>query len=603
MAEGSTQVDSSASSVRREVKDFLRAYPFLEFYLSRALKEGEDSVDLSYSDSEKTKHLLERPELKRLVIASMEDHGVYQLHKENDAHPFLFRRRPETYPDYPQKEETVVPSLPEKEPTEKRLPSTEPKTQKKIEYSAAASLLQQKATEIETWIRNNYSTLITNKELSEEEIQALVGTLIRVDSVTGDYPINRTPSRLYDWAYTRSSITFPYPSLKLASGHVMFDKDFNLKLPWGFSDGKFTFPSKESLDDDSSYWGKLYDLITVLGGKVEWNATTGPSVPDIGETDLLKNDYFSLVYLRLVELAKSPSSATLRSGTKTKLDLVKNHVDYVVLDLILKTKLKEYGNLPLSSSADNCRRVLTTSRTVTVGKKTQTEIVKSYNGYALAEGLSAYQSGKISKSPEGEPFFKLILEIIKLILAKQGGDYTLPKSLFNPPSTVLRSLLRKGPERKKQSGKVSSVTYVPFSFVKSQECLRMNEVIRKTLTKVGSTISGRVDSVNNMPIKEANAAIPWMEQYVAFCYSVSDQLRKEWQLAGLIPSDLSELVKVFNEEFFEVDDDAKEIFMDAARKWEVKMTPNYKDSGEQASLVETLKLAQEEKKKARRKAA
>jgi hypothetical protein len=611
MAGTPTDVGGPASStLRTPIEEFSEEYPELAQHMSAAAKQGLDSFVLVDPEAIKQVNRINaEAELKQFLLLVMKKMGIYQIDRSEDTLPFVFRRRPEGFqPIYPRRStsaEEIKENSAEKAESSKDTELSQASAEKqklKIDYSAAASALQQKATEIEKWIRNNYSTLVASKDLSEEEIQALVGTLIRVGSETEQYPKNRTPSRLYDWAYTRSSITFPYPSLKLASGHVMFDKDFSLKLPWGATEDKFIFPSRESIDDDGTYWGKLYDLITVLGGEVEWNATAGPSVPDIGETELTKNDYFSLVYLRLVELVKSPSSATIRNGAKEKIDIVKNHVDFVVLDLISKGRSEDYGFLPINPLTNQCRRVLTSSKTVSDGKKTKTEIVKSYSGYALAEGLLSYQSGRISKSPEGEPFFKLILKIIKMILSKIDVDYVLPKSLFNPPSSVLRSLLRKGPERKKQKGTVSSVTYVPFSFVKSQECLRMNEVTRKTLTKIGSTISSRIDSVNNLPIKEANKAIPWMEEYVAFCYSTSDQLRKEWQLSGLIVSDLSELSDTFDEDFFALSSENKKIFMDSARSWQIKTIPNYKDAGDQGALVEILRNIQEDKKKTRRKA-
>lgn len=470
-------------------------------------------------------------------------------------------------------------------------------------YADTAKSLTVRAKEIEEWLRNQYYDLIKSGDLSEESIQALVATLLRVKKEFSEYPMNRTPSRLYDWAFTLAGVTFPFPSLKTASGNVKFDQNFGLQLSWGPKNGRFVFPVRESLDDDDTYWGKLYDLINAVGGKVVFEASNDASVPDISETEVAKNDYFSHVFLRLVELAKSPGSATIRTGANlTKLEIARNHVDLVALDYIFEENKDKYQNLSVSPSINTSRRVIPNKRVTRDGKKSTVQVYNTYTGYALAQNLQLYVEKSVAKTPEGEPFFKLIKEIIWMLIAR-AEEPAIPKSFFEPPSNSIRSLIRKGPERAKQKGRVAKpVSYIPFSFVKSSDCSQMREVVKKTLTSCGSIISTRIDSINNLPIHEANSMVPWMKEYVQLCYMISDQLRKDWQTSCKVLGDVDILLGYFKEEFFDLSEDHKRDFLENLKKEHFKTVPNFDETTDQYALVKSVTEAVEKRKAERRKA-
>jgi hypothetical protein len=305
--------------------------------------------------------------------------------------------------------------------------------QKGKSFKEAALTLNEKMKSVEKFVRELYATDISKGDLPEKEIQALVYILGRVQEDLSKVPKTRTPSRLYDWAVVRATISFPYYSLKQAAEQAKISQDFDYKAPWGFVDEKCILPSKESIDDDETFWGKLYDLLTFMGIKTEFSAQKGETVPDISLTALAKNNYFGRVFVRLVELVRAPNSATLRSGDKlTDLDIAKNHVDFVLLSLILADNKGLYGHLQLSHEATLCQRAVVSSRPVQ-NKKGKTEIVSSTSrtGFILAELLSPYIETKIGKSPEAEPFFRFVMEIIKKIQTRiTDEEYELLKSLF-----------------------------------------------------------------------------------------------------------------------------------------------------------------------------
>jgi hypothetical protein len=457
-------------------------------------------------------------------------------------------------------------------------------------FSEAASSLLQKSKSLEKFLRENFSTEIANGSLKEEEVQALVYVLSRVsERVLEKIPKSRTPSRLYDWAVVNSTITLPYLSLQQAAKEVKFDKEFSLKTGWGFEEGTFLFPSKESIDDDETYWGKLYDLLTLMGCKVEWNARKGETVPDIGSSILAKNNYFGLVFIRLVELAKSPASATLRGGQKlSALEIAKNHVDFVVLSLIRSSDKERYSNLSLSYESTQCQRKVMVNRP-TVGKGGRIETVTSTSrvGYALSEQLASYVEKQVGKTPEAEPFFRFILEILYKIVERIPKGYVLPKSYFAPASSVVRKHLRRGPEIEKKGTTKQGHTYVPFSFSKASSCSDMNETIRKSLTTAGAKISTHLDSVNNLSIALQNEIIPLALRYVEFCYNLSDELRKKWQKAGEVISEPLRFPSYFDEDPFESVEDCKKVLSKLAGL-SFKTVPAMSDEIGQKALIARL---------------
>jgi hypothetical protein len=458
---------------------------------------------------------------------------------------------------------------------------------KRKTVAEAASTLKNKYSEVESFLRELYSGIIVSGELSEKEIQALVYVLARIpEEKVSSYPINRAPSRLYDWAVVRSSITLPYLGLKSASDNLKFDEDFSLKSDWGFKDDKFILPAKESLDSDESFWGKLSDLITVLGYEVEYSAMKGETVPNISLSSLAKNNYFGLVFIRLIELAKSPTSATIRTGTKlSNLDIVKNHVDYVALNTIYINDREKYGKLPISASSRSCQRSIKSVKEVP-GKKNKTELVTSTShvGYILAERLSSYCEKTVGKSPEAEPFFRFIKEIIFKIISKTSSDYVLPKSFFAPPNTFVRKFLRKGPEITSKGTTKPGNTYVPFSFAKSSECQEMPESIRKSLTSIGANISKNIDSINSYPVLQQNHLIDDAVRFVKCCYALSDDIRKQWQTKAVIPDNLKGLSDFTEQNIFSLPSRQRESILNDMAKIVVKTTNVHNDNLEQEKL-------------------
>jgi hypothetical protein len=411
--------------------------------------------------------------------------------------------------------------------------STEDSSAKKPKKSMAeaASTLQEKYAEVEKFIRETYSTLILSKELTEEEIQALLKILVRVDKDISVFPNTRTPSRLYDWATVNSNITFPFISLKEAAKGLKFDKNFDYRSQWGYVDGKFIFPVKESLDADETFWGRIADLCTALGVKSEFSAMNDETVPDLSHTSLAKNNYFGYVFIRLVELSKSPSSATIRTPERpTILDSVKNNVDYVFLMEIYARDREKYENMQFSPVVHSCQRTIQNVKEVQ-GKKGKSETVttRSYTGNLLSERLCAYVQKRITKAPESEIFSRFILSIIQKIALKVPENFVIPKVFFSTPGSLIRRQLRHGPEVTRKGKTVQGNTYIPFSFAKSSECEAMPETHRKSLTSIGASVSKHIDALNSLSVTEQNSIMPMALKYVNYCYSLSDELRKRWQ--------------------------------------------------------------------------
>jgi hypothetical protein len=488
--------------------------------------------------------------------------------------------------------------------TANQLADEKSKDAQKKTMAQVAGSLKAKYSEIEVFLRTTYSSEITEGSLSEKEIQALVYTLARVPNEVGTFPKTRTPSRLYDWAVVRATITLPYLSLANAAENAKFDKEFDQKADWGFQDNKFILPTKESLDDDDTFWGKIADLLSVMGKTVEFSAQKGETVPDLSLTRLTKDSYFGYVYIRLVELSKSPGSATIRTSEKiTALDVVKNHVDYVALTMLYQKDKERYKNLPLSSSLRSCQRSLKRSKEV-LNKKGKTEMVMTtdYLGTALAERLSNYLDKRVGKSPEAEPFSRFIFEIIKQIVAKVDIDYIVPKSYFSAPASVLRRSLRHGPDTMQKGQSRKGATYVPFSFAKSSECSDMPEIVRKTLTTAGSDISKNIDSINSLNILEQNRVIPDASRYILLCYAVSDDLRKKWQKEARVVSEPQKLLDYFKYNPLLSPEKERKEYLENLGKSMIQTCPVSKNPQEQALIKSKVTEIVDKKRSARKQA-
>jgi hypothetical protein len=491
--------------------------------------------------------------------------------------------------------------FPEPKPTPKPQKGKEKEKPSEKTMAEAASTLGAKCRSIEAFIRSTYASEILGEKLLEKEIQALVYVLARVDAETSTYPTTRTPSRLYDWATVRSSITLPFLNLSQAANEAKFDKEFDLKAGWGFTDDNVVLPSKESIDDDETYWGKIGDLLHVMGIDHTYSASKGETVPDISSTTLARNNYFGNVYLRLVELVKSPGSATLRSGKITALEEVKNHVDYMVLLHLYQKDKERYKNLPLSPIVQSCQRTVKVTRnSIGAKNKIETTLTDSHVGCLLSERLLIYVEKQIGKTPESEPFFRFIGEIIKRIALKVSDDYTLPKSFFASPNIVIRRQLRRGPEIKSKGTTKPGNTYVPFSFAKSAECSDMPEAIRKTLTSAGSNVSQYVDSINSFTLDEQNEVIPSTLKYVSLCYSLSDDLRKAWQKNAEVLSELDQFTSFFETNPLTLDEEDRDRYLAVMSRKVHNTRPVHSDETKQAVLKKNVLEAVDSRKRSRK---
>jgi len=359
---------------------------------------------------------------------------------------------------------------------------------------------------------------------------------------------------------------------------------------------------KESLDNDETFWGRLADLLAVMKLEVTFSAIKSSTVPELGGSALAKNNYFGYVFIRLVELFKSPGSATVRTGNLSTLDKAKNDVDYVYLHYIYnKEKTERYANLSLSPDLRHSQRKVMISRTKAEGGKTTVVQSPSYMGYALAEQLSLYVEERVGKSPEAEPFFRFIHEIIQRLALRSDKDFVIPKAFFSPSNVLLRKDLRHGPDVTSKKGTRKGNTYVPFSFAKSLECQDMPETLRKTLTGVGATVSKQIDSINHLDIIAQNQVIPDAKRYVALCYALSDDLRKRWQFHAEVIEDVKSLEIFTKDNFVELDDESRTAKLNAISRYVCETVPLYGDAAKQQSVQDKVAEIVNSKKDAREK--
>jgi len=334
--------------------------------------------------------------------------------------------------------------------------------------------------------------------------------------------------------------------------------------------------------------------------EVKFTAINSTTVPDLSGSTLAKNNYFGYVFIRLVELFKSPSSATVRTGALTPLDKAKNDVDYVVLHYIYNKEKERYNNLSLSPDLHRSQRRVVNTRTTTDHGKTTVVQSNSFVGYALAENLSLYVQEKVGKSPEAEPFFRFIYEIITRIALKSDDKFVIPKAFFSPSNVLLRKDLRHGPDVKSKKGTRKGNTYVPFSFAKSLECQDMPETLRKTLTGVGATVSKQIDSINHLDIIAQNQVLPDAKRYVSLCYALSDDLRKKWQSHAEVIENLSDLNIFTERNIIEQKHLVRSMMLNQIAKYVCETVPLYKDDLKQHSVMEKVAEIVDSKKKSRK---
>jgi hypothetical protein len=486
--------------------------------------------------------------------------------------------------------------------------------QKAKAYSNVASDAQKAYESIKSELESNYKTQLENGDITAAHIHALALTLSRVPADSyekhRDEIKKRTASRLYDWAKVHSSIVYPYLSLSEAANRLK-DKDTYVPTAlWGFQKDRIVLPKVESLDSDSTNWGLIYDILQSLntGKTIEMIAENDSSVPDISETRLSKDPQVGYVLVRILELMKSPKSATLRRGEQASEpnSFVRNCVDFYVLDKVRQKFENDYSHLTYFPSVGSLRRQVK-SPVETVdrkGVKTTRERI-TFVGYKLSELLCSYLVSRTVKVPENEPVSRFFFSLLDYIVDRWDADDCLPSSLFLPANTAVRRKLRQGPLiENKKTGVTKVNLYIPFSFVKSSECARMPEPIKKQLTSLGSSVLTKLDTINSFGVKDQNLYVTEYEQYITYCYALSDEVRKRWRSDLKVPTNIGPvgqtLIDEFPEDFSVLDLEACEKYLNSVRRLKFNFKVFSDDSEEVKAAQADISKANESRKNARK---
>jgi len=389
---------------------------------------------------------------------------------------------------------------------------------------------------------------IADGKLSASGIAALAETISRV-------PIERyedekeeilagSPEQIYAWAMSNSNVVYPYLCLAQAEKHILTATHASVvDRHWGMKDGVFTLPKIESVSL-SNAWILLFQLAHRLNdGKVKHSYDVDVTVPDLNNDDIVKDPMLETIFLRLLEVDRSPDSVTIRTGTKlSEKDMAKNLVDFVILDKLYQRDKDSYKNLMTAGLVTSkCRR----TEKVEKHDGDQITIKRIYSGYKLSDITNSLVTKRVSKTEEYEPFTRFIIDICELLSHKISDTFTIPRGFFMTPSIQLRSRIRRGPKIKTKSKKERTNLYIPFSFAKSKECSLIPETIKKAMVDVGSEVIKSLDTINKLPVKEANDKLELYERYITACYRVSDECRKKWRLSCFIPQ-IENFKQVFN---------------------------------------------------------
>jgi hypothetical protein len=454
-------------------------------------------------------------------------------------------------------------------------------------------------TEILNQLSLMYNQELSDSKTSDEELRTLSETLLRVDAEKRTIlSKNRfsTPQELYSWSIANANIIFPYATLSAAVKNIRH----SLTTPrtWGSqANGTFRLPPRESLFEDSQHWVLIKEILSANFGEenVFMNASMDETVPPLSNSMVAKNPAIETVLIRLLELAKSPLSATLRSRDLEKAETnIKNMVDFIVLDTIYQRE-ESYHSLTLSGLALSQGR-----RAVKVESRAGNKLVLGsvYAGYRLADLLCTYLPRKTAKTPESEAFVHFILDIIRGIIPEDLGDYQIPKGFFETPSVQLRSALREGPQIKTKKGLRHNL-YVPLSFVKSSECVLYPETHKKDIIDVGSGVLKHLDKVNSLPVKEAAQKLSFFKRYISRSYTISDTCRGEWRRNGVVPSPAS-LKRILVEEFPNLEESSETALQDYISKLEREsrqliFSPARENAEEMATLMAAINSVKDQR--------
>jgi len=262
------------------------------------------------------------------------------------------------------------------------------------------------------------------------------------------------------------------------------------------------------------------------------------SIPKLDDDELATNTDLTKILIRIMELYINPWSATIRTSQLTQRDnLIRNAVDFVLLEHMYQDMECRYGNIHISSAAiiHGRRAVKVASKSRKGGSSISSNV---HMGYKLSEYLRAYVPKLTCKTLEGEPFIRLIRKLITNVYDSANSmaiNYELPKSFLEPPNSQIKSNLRRGPVIKSRNGDRANL-YIPYSWVKAAECAPMPEVIKREMTSLGAEVNTNLDKINNVvQVSKVNALVGNYKEYLKIVYELSDQCRSEWRRGAMIP--------------------------------------------------------------------
>jgi len=290
-------------------------------------------------------------------------------------------------------------------------------------------------------------------------------------------------------------------------------------------------------------------------------------------------------------------------------DIVKNAVDFVVLDKLFEKQQGYYGNLTISPDAQSSRR----TEKAEVRKETPKGVSithKPFNvGYALSEIILGYVQERKTKIPENEPACRFFDGILSLIAERVPRDFSIPQVFFVPAGMDLRSKIRRGPDITTKDKTTRSNLYVPFSYVKSQECSRMPESVRKELTSIGADVLKNIDTASRFSVKSQNIFYGFFESYLSATYAISDEVRKTWRTEAKIPQVqpvYQAVVRSFPslESLRDADEKLREAYIVSLKAGRMlAFTPTKDNPDEQKELLASVRKEVDEREKKRRNKA
>jgi hypothetical protein len=239
-----------------------------------------------------------------------------------------------------------------------------------------------------------------------------------------------------------------------------------------------------------------------------------------------KNLILKEVILRILELKRSPRTATIRHNLADPKNIARNAVDFVILERIFERC--NYKHLRIGSVALHTGR-----RRVTVtnpGKPPR----KAYIGYSLCEALAREGHGDI-RDLEKLNYMNFFIGLLRDLADTLPEEYELPGSFIETPSVTVKTVVRKGPAIRTRKAERSNL-YIPYSYVKSAECLRFPETSRRECTDLGAHVMVQADCVNKLSLREADNAIPKYQNFIYAHYLAGDKIRSEWRRNQFVPT-------------------------------------------------------------------